>query len=285
MRYRFIDGHRAVYPIGVMCRVLAVTRSGYYAWRTRPESARARQNRQLMVHMRAIHQTTDQTYGSPRMWQELQGRGLACGRHRVARLMRAQGIVAQQRLRYRVTTDSRHGRPVPPDRVQRQFRVAAPDQVWVADLTYVWTGEGWLYLAVVLDLFSRRILGWAVSPRLGAELATRALQRALLRRGRPAALHHSDRGAEYASGAYQALLAAHGIEASMTRPADCWGNAVVESFFATLKAERISRRRYATRADAQADLTQYIEQWYNASRRHSTLDYLSPREFERRHIA
>lgn len=282
MRYRFIAQQRLVYPIGLMCAVLAVTRSGYYAWRSRPESARARQNRQLVVHLRAIHQASDQTYGSPRIWQELNAQGLACGRHRVARLMRAHGIAAQQRPRFRVTTDSTHGRPVAPDRLQRAFAVAAPNQVWAADLTYVWTSEGWLYLAVVLDLFSRRVLGWAVSPRLGAELATTALRRALLRRGRPAAIHHSDRGAEYVSGAYQALLTAHRIQASMTRPADCWGNAVVESFFATLKTERAYRRRYATRADAQADLTQYIEQWYNADRRHSTLDYLSPMEYERR---
>ncbi len=268
-----------------MCRVLAVRRSGYYTWRRRPESPRAQQDRQLLVHIRAIHQTSDQTYGSPRMWKELHAQGVPCGRHRVARLMRAHGIAAQQRPRYRVTTDSTHGHPVSPDRLQRQFAVAAPNQVWVADITYVWTTEGWLYLAVVLDLCSRRVLGWAVSPRLGAELATTALRRALLRRGTPAALHHSDRGAEYVSGAYQALLAAHGIQASMTRPADCWGNAVAESFFATLKTERIYRRRYVTRADAQADLTQYIERWYNEYRRHSTLDYLSPLEFERRYAA
>jgi transposase InsO family protein len=285
MRYRFVDQQRGRYPIGVMCRVLAVTRSGYYAWRTQPESARARHNRQLVVHMRAIHQATDQTYGSPRMWQELKGQGLACGRHRVARLMQAHGIAAQQRPRYRVTTDSTHGRPVAPDRLQRHFAVSAPNQVWVADITYVWTGEGWLYLAVVLDLFSRRVLGWATSARLGAELATMALRRALVRRGTPAALHHSDRGTEYVSAAYQTLLAAHGIQASMTRPADCWGNAVAESFFATLKTERLYRRRFATRADAQAELTHYIEQWYNVYRRHSTLDYLSPLAFERRYAA
>lgn len=285
MRYRFIERHRPVYPIGLMCRVLAVTRSGYYAWRERPESARARSNRLLVAHIRAIHQRSDQTYGSPRICEELTDQGLLCGRHRVARLMRAHGIAAQQRPRYRVTTDSSHGRPVAADRLQRQFAVRAPNEVWAADLTYIWTAEGWLYLAVVLDLFSRRVLGWAAGPRLGAELATTALRRALLRRGRPAALHHSDRGVEYASGAYQALLAAHGITPSMTRPADCWGNAVVESFFATLKTERIYRRRYLTRADAQADLTQYIEQWYNADRRHSTLDYLSPVEFERRYAA
>lgn len=282
MRYRFIERHRRVYPISVMCSVLAVTRSGYYAWRGRSESARGRQNRQLLVHVRAIHQVSDHTYGSPRICRELNAQGLACGRHRVARLMRAHGIAALQRPRFRVTTDSSHGRPVAPDRLQRSFAVAAPNRVWAADLTYIWTSEGWLYLAVVLDLFSRRVVGWAVGPRLGAALATTALRRALLRRARPAALHHSDRGTEYVSGAYQALLAAHGIQASMTRPADCWGNAVVESFFATLKTERVYRRRYATRADAQADLTQYIEQWYNMDRRHSTLDYLSPMEYERR---
>jgi transposase InsO family protein len=285
MRYRFIDRQRRVYPIGVMCRVLAVTRSGYYAWRARPLSPRAQVNAQLVVQMRAIHQQSDQTYGSPRMCDALHHLGFACGRHRVARLMRAQGIVAQQRRRYQVTTDSTHGQPVAPDRLQRQFAVNGPNQVWAADLTYIWTSEGWLYLAVVLDLFSRRVVGWATSARLGAALATTALRRALVRRRRPAALHHSDRGAEYASRAYQALLATHRIQPSMTRPADCWGNAVVESFFATLKTERTYRRRYLTRADAEADLTQYIERWYNPCRRHSTLDSLSPEEFERRHAA
>ena len=275
-----------MYPIDLMCRVLGVTRSGYYAWRTRPESQRLRHNRRLLAHIRAIHQASDQTYGSPRIWDELtRGQGLPCGRHRVARLMRAHGIAAAQRPRYRVTTDSDHHRPVAPDRLERRFAVGGPNQVWVADITYIGTAEGWLYLAVVLDLFSRRVLGWATAPRLGAELASRALQRAILRRGRPAHLHHSDRGVEYASGAYQAILAAHGIQTSMTRPADCWGNAVAESFFATLKTERVYRRYYRTRVDAHADLTQYIEQWYNENRRHSSLDYDSPAEFERRSVA
>jgi len=286
VKYACIQRHRAEFPLGLMCRVLAVSRSGYYAWRQRAPSARAQGNQQLLTAIRAVYTASRRTYGSPRVRAELGAQGWPCGRHRVARLMRAAGLVGQQRRRFRGTTASRHRSPVVGNLLARQFAVPRCDQVWAADLTFVPTDEGWLYLAVVLDLASRRVVGWALHPRLTHGLALEALQMALDQR-RPTGrlLHHSDRGSQYASAAYQARLARHGIQPSMSRRGDVWDNAVLESFFATLKTELVRQCHYRSRREAQAELFEYLEIWYNRRRRHSTLGYLSPAEFERRQVA
>lgn len=263
------------------CALLGVSRSGYYAWRHRPESLRAQANRQLVREMEQIHRDVDRTYGSPRMQQELVGRAFRCGRHRVARLMRAHGLRGKQARRWRVTTDSRHGFAVAPNRLGRRFSPTGPNTVWMSDVTYVPTAEGWCYLAVVLDAFSRRIVGWALDTHLTAALPLAALERALAtRRPGPGLLHHSDRGIQYACTAYQAVLQRHGLVASMSRRGDCWDNAVVESFVASLKVERLHARRYTTPEEAEADIADYIERFYNRQRRHSTLGYLSPARYE-----
>ena len=286
MRYRALLTTPSPLPLRRRCELLEVSRSGCYAWRRRPESARARANRLLVVEMRRIHTEMDRTYGSPRMAPELVGRGLSCGRHRAARLMRVHGIRAKQARRFRVTTDSQHGYAVAPNHLARQFTAVAPNRVWMGDVTYVPTAEGWCYLAVLLDAFSRRVVGWALDTQLTATLPLTALQRALTtRRPRPGLVHHTDRGIQYASTAYQAVLERHGFQGSMSRRGDCWDNAVVESFFHSLKVERLHERRYTTREQVQQDLEDYIERFYNRQRRHSTLGYLSPAMFELRHAA
>ena len=265
-----------------MCRVLAVSRSGYYAWCERPLSARAQADQPLGTAIRAVQAARRRTYGSPRVQAELAAQGWRCGRHRVARLMRAAGLAGQHRRRFRATTDSGHAYPIVANTLARQFAVARPNQVWAADLTYVPTDEGWLYLAVVLDLASRRVVGWAMQARLTQALALDALRMALGQR-RPGGglVHHSDRGSQYASGAYQAELVRQGIHPSMSRRGNVWDNAVVESFFATVKTELVHQRHYRTRREAQAELFDYLELWYNRRRRHSALGYLSPAAFER----
>ncbi len=286
MRYRALLTTPSLLLLRRRCASLEVSRSRFYAWRRRPESARAQANRQLVVEMRRIHAEMDRTYGSPRMVPELVGRGLPCGRHRAARLMRAHGIRAKQARRFRVTTESAHGLTVAPNHLARQFTVTAPNRVWMGDMTYVPTAEGWCYLAVLLDAFSRRVVGWAVDRQLTAALPLAALQRALAtRRPPPGLLHHSDRGIQYASTAYQAALGRYGLQGSMSRRGDCWDNAVVESFFPSLKGERLHERRYATREQLHQDLEEYIERFYNRQRRHSTLGHLSPAMFELRYAA
>jgi transposase InsO family protein len=286
MRCQAIHRRRAEYPVAMMCRLLAVARSTYYAWARRPESARARANRQLVSRIRVVYQESDRTYGSPRIHEELRAQGVRCSEHRIARLMRLHRIRAKQARRFTVTTDAQHGLPVAPNLLNRQFAVDAPDRVWMTDLTYLWTGEGWVYLAVVMDLFSRRIVGWAMQPRLTKAIALEALHGALVsRQPGPALLHHSDRGSQYASTAYQAVLQQHEIQCSMSRAGDCWDNAVVESFFASLKTERVQHRSYRTRSEAQADVFDYIERFYNRKRRHSSLGYLSPAEYEQLNAA
>ena len=223
MKYRAIVTTPSGLPITQRCGLLGVSRSGFYAWCTRQESRRAQHNQQLVAEMRRIHAEVDRTYGSPRMQQELVARGYACGRHRVARLMQRHGVRAKQARRFRVTTASDHGLPVAPNRLERQFTVAGPDRMWLADLTYVWTDEGWSYLAVVLDAYSRRIVGWALGARLTTALTLVALRAALqTRRPAPGLLHHSDQGTQYASAAYQAVLGQHGLVGSMSRRGDCW---------------------------------------------------------------
>jgi transposase InsO family protein len=265
-----------------MCRWLGVSPSGYYAWRSRPLSERRRKNERLAREMRVIHAEVRQSYGSPRMQRELVGRGLPCGRHRVARLMRAEGLWARPTKRFKVTTQAGH-RPPAPDRVKRRFRAKAPNRVWVSDITSVPTAEGWLYLATVLDLYSRRIVGWSMGERLDARLVLEALNLAVARRcPQPGWILHSDRGSQYTATALRQRLQVLGGLASMGRFGNCFDNAVAESFFASLKREWNCDGRYGTRREARKDVFEYIELFYNPSRRHSTLGYVSPVEFERR---
>ena len=283
MRYRAIQEHDRRYPIRLMCRALTVSPAGYYAWAGRPESRRSVHNRTLLSAIRVIHRESRETYGSPSIWDALIKRGHGVGEHRVARLMRLEGIRAKTVKKWRATTDSAPTSPVATNTLNRQFQVEQPNRVWAGDLTYVWTTEGWLYLAVVLDLYSRTVIGWAMGPRLTVELAEGALTMALANR-KPSAglLHHSDRGSQYAATRYQQLLATHGMTISMSRRGNCWDNACVESFFGTLKRELVYHRHYATRDDAKRDIFEYIEVFYNRLRRHSTLGYDSPAEFEAR---
>jgi len=273
--------HRTEFPVALMCAVLKVSRSGYYAWCRRPVGPRRQQNEALRERIRAIHRDSRGTYGSPRVWRELRDQGQRCGRHRVARLMRKDGLRAKVKRRFKATTDSRHRLPVAANLVSRDFRPAAPNRLWAGDITYIWTAEGWLYLAVVLDLFSRAVVGWAMTETLSRRLVMGALRMAVARR-RPGAgvIHHSDRGSQYASADFQAVLSTHGLRCSMSRKGDCWDNAPVESFFGTLKQELVFHERYATRAQARQSIFDYIERFYNRRRRHSSLGYLSPAAFE-----
>lgn len=285
MKYACITRHRGDYPVRLMCRVLGVAAAGYYAWRKhRSPTAHAIADERLLLNIRAVYRASGGTYGAPRVHSELSKAGIHVGRKRVARLMQENGLVARPPRRWVRTTDSAHSYPLAPNRLARRFDVngVTINQVWVSDITYVPTREGWLYLAVVLDLASRRVVGWAMRETPDAELALTALRMALAaRRPRPGLLHHSDRGVQYACTAYRALLAAHGIEASMSRRGDCWDNAVAESFFATVELELIARQRWATRAAARRALFAYIETWYNRRRGHSTLGYRSPVSYER----
>ena len=283
MRYRAIQEHDRRYPIRLMCRALAVSAAGYYAWRSRPESIRSATTRTLLTAIRVIHQESRETYGSPSIWDALLKQGHCVGEHRVARLMRQAGLRAKTVKKWRATTQSLHRFPVAANILDRQFGVEAPNRVWAGDLTYVWTTEGWLYLAVILDLYSRRVIGWAMGPHLTVDLAQRALTMALAnRRPRAGLLHHSDRGSQYAATSYQQVLATHGVTVSMSRKGNCWDNACIESFFGTLKRELVHHRRYITREDATRDIFEYIEVFYNRQRRHSTLGYHSPVEYEAR---
>lgn len=268
-----------------MCRVLEVSPTGYYAWRKRSPCARAIADERLLLNIRIAHRDSNETYGSPRILRDLRDVGHRVGKKRVARLMRQDGLVGRRPKRWVATTDSTHGQPVAPNVLNRQFDVngiQVVNRVWVADITYVPTQEGFLFLAVVLDLASRRVVGWAMRNTLEAELALAALRMALEeRRPAPGLLVHSDRGVQYVATAYQELLATHGLEASMSRKGDCWDNAVAESFFATLELELIARHRWATRRDARHAIFRYIATWYNPHRRHSTLGYRSPVAYER----
>lgn len=281
MKYRAIRDHADRFAVRLMCRALKVSPAGYYAWGTRPESERTKANRALLTQIRVIHAESRRTYGSPSVWDQLVKRGHRVNEKRVARLMHDAGIRAKTAKKWRATTDSSHKLPVAANNLDRQFAVSAPNRVWAGDITYLWTDEGWLYLAVVLDLYSRAVIGWAMGARLTAELATDALTMALWRRKPlPGLLHHSDRGVQYAARDYQRLLGDHGIRCSMSRKGNCWDNACVESFFATLKKELIHDQRYATREDAKQDVFEWIEVFYNRQRRHTTLGYRSPAEFE-----
>ena len=284
MRFGFIATEKACYPVALLCRVLGVSRSGYYAWHQRPPAERALADQSLTLEVAAIHAESRGRYGSPRVHAELRGRGQRLGRKRVARLMRMAGLRARERRRFRCTTDSGHGMAIKGNLLARRFAVSAPNTGWVTDITYLWTLEGWLYLAVILDLFSRRVVGWTLSERLERRLALDALGMALTQR-QPSdgLLHHSDRGSQYASHEYQQLLTQHGILSSMSRKGNCWDNAVAESFFATLKLELVYQTQWRTRQEARSAVFEYIELFYNRKRRHSALGYLCPDDFELRH--
>jgi len=283
MRFAFIQSHARTWRITTMCRVLEVSRAGYYAWRARPLCERVKTDQVLTAKIEEIQDDVKYRYGSPRIRMELQALGFRVGKHRVARLMREAGVLATVPKSFRVTTDSAHQEPVAPNLVARQFDVADHPQVnrtWVADITYIPTGERWLYLAVLLDLASRRVVGWALSTRLTQELTLSALRMALLHRGARGVVHHSDRGVQYASRAYQRLLASADCTPSMSRVGDCWDNAVAESFFSTITKELLRNRVFPTRADARQALFEFIEIWYNRQRRHSSLGYRTPVEYE-----
>jgi putative transposase len=282
MRFRFIEDRRADYPVQIMCRVLGVSPAGYYAWRSRPESPRAASNRELLENIKRVHRDSHGRYGSPRIHVELKAQGHHASRGRIERQMRHHGIRAisagPRRCR---TTDSGHGFPIAPNLLGRNFSTAMRNQVWLADITFVWTGQGWLYLAAIMDLYSRRIVGWAMDDHLRAELPLAALRMAIKgQRPHPGLIHHSDRGTQYASTEYRQALQAAGFRPSMSRRADCYDNAPMESFFHTLKTELIHHRQYATRDEAQRDIFAYVEGFYNQYRRHSAIGYISPVEME-----
>lgn len=279
--YELVHAERASFPISFSCRVLGVSRSGYYRWLQAEPSDRAQADEALSAEIRDIHQEHKGRYGSPRIHRELRERGRRVGRKRVARLMRADGLRGRTPRRFRRTTDSRHGFRIAPNLLERNFETTAPNEAWVGDITYVPTLDGWLYLAVLLDLFSRRIVGWAMSDRIDTELALQALQMAVERRQPEAGLiHHTDRDSRYASDDYRATLDRHGIVASMSRRADCWDNAVAESVFATLEKELLGCAPLKSRAQTRADIADYIENYYDVRRRHSYLDYATPLEYE-----
>ena len=293
MKYACIAAHRPALSVRLMCRVLGVAPSGFYAaaqrWRgQRASSRRVQANARLLVAIRGVHTASHRRYGAPMVHAELAAQGVRCGHNRVARLMRAAGLRGTVPPPYRVTTQRGPRAPIAANVLARRFcptLYPERDRAWVADLTYLPTREGWLYLAVVLDVASRRVIGWCADRGLDHSLALRALDRALTLR-RPAAglLHHSDRGVQYTSAAYQARLRQHGIVPSMSGAGNCWDNAVVESFFATLKRELVRSARWATRAEAQRALLAFIDRWYNHQRRHSALGFRSPIEYER-HLA
>lgn len=287
MKYACIRVHRQEFPVVLMCRVLEVSRSGFYAAERRAPSSRTAENQSLRMIIGAIHETSRRTYGSPRIHRELHATGRACGRNRIARLMRESGLRAKTKRRYRpLTTNSKHEYGIAENVLRRRFGVKETDGInraWCGDITYIRTGEGWLYLAVLLDLGSRMVVGWAMRDSLEADLSVEALRMALARRSpEKGLLHHSDRGVQYAALDYRELLAAHQMTSSMSRRANCYDNAVAESFFATLRWELLDRHQWPTRALVRSAIFEYIEIWYNRQRRHSALDYLSPWQYEQR---
>ena len=281
MRFQFIEDHRDELPVTRMCKALNVSPSGFYAWRSRPVSAREMANRELVKKIETVYYDSYETYGSPRVYHELKSQDVACSENRVARLMRLRGLRAKQVRRYKSTTKRNKRHPVAPNLLKRDFRADRPDHKWLTDITYIPTQEGWLYLAVILDLYNRGIVGWAMSERMTSALTIRALKMAIReRRPGDGLIHHSDQGSQYTDGTYQALLRDHGIQVSMNGVGTWYDNAPMESFFATLKSELVHHQVYHTRDEARPDLFFYIEAFYNRRRRHSSLDYLSPEAYE-----
>ncbi len=283
MKYGFIARHQPIWPVRTMCRMLEVSHGGFYDWCCRGPSKRSLEDARLSGLIRTSFLESDQTYGSPRVWRDLHDWGERCAQKRVARLMRAASLRARaKRRRLPVDGGPRPEHSIAGNVLDRQFAAAGPNQKWVADFTYIWSAEGWLYVAVVLDLFSRKVVGWSMSASMTAQLVIDALMMAIWRRGKPVALlHHSDQGSQYTAEDFQRLLADQGITCSMSRKGECWDNAAMESFFSSLKMERTNRTRYSTRDQARADVFDYIERFYNPRRRHSTLGQISPDQFER----
>ncbi len=281
MKYWFMDQHRSAHGVQKMCRVIGASRSGYYRWKKQPQSQRQEENEKILMEIRESHKNSSRVYGSPRITEDLQAQGTKCSENRVARLMKAHGIVAKTVKKFKATTDSKHSLPVAENLLKQNFAAAKPNTVWVSDITYVWTSEGWLYLAMILDLYSRQIVGWSMSDRLTSEFVIKALYQAIGRR-RPAfgCIFHSDRGVQYASIDFKAVLEGNGFIQSMSRKGNCYDNAVAESFFHTLKVEHVYDYRYETRAEATQSIFEYIEMFYNRRRRHSALGYRSPVSFE-----
>lgn len=281
MRFAFVLAEKAVWPVSVMCEVLCVSRSGYYAWQDRPASAREQADAALLVKIKAASKAGRGHYGSPRIHGWLRNQGTCVGKKRVTRLMRNEGIAGKRRKKFCRTTDSKHPDPIAPNVLNREFDVVLPNTAWVTDVTYVPTQQGWLYLAAILDLFSRRVVGWATSKNNDRQLALDALERAnMARRPQPGLLHHSDRGSVYASGDYRQALSDSAMIASMSRKGNCWDNAVAESFFASLKGEALDHETFETRAEATAAIADYVDGFYNVSRLHSAIGYVSPIQFE-----
>jgi putative transposase len=284
MRFAFIAKHRSIWPVAWLCEALDVSRSGFHAWLNRSPSRRSRENEALLDVIRRSFLGSDRTYGARRVWRDVLAEGIDCGLHRIERLMKRNALKARPRRRYlppdigdRITSS------VAPNVLDRQFHAPAPNRKWIADFTYIWTGEGWLYVAAVIDLFSRRVVGWSMSATMTAQLVIDALLMAIWRRGRPdALLHHSDQGSQYTSEQFRLLLEDNNVSCSMSRSGNVWDNAAMESFFSSLKTERTARKTYRTRTEAKADVFDYIERFYNPRRRHSTLGYLSPIEFEKK---
>lgn len=284
MRFAFIEQHRDRWPITLMCKVLRVARGGYYAWLGRPAGRRRERRAELAARVRAAHADSRGIYGSPRVHRELAACGVRCCVNTVAKIMREEGLSSRMKRKFKppATTDSRHDHKPAENLLERDFEADRPNRKWAVDITYVPTREGWLYLAVVLDLCSRRVIGYAMADHLRAELALEALRRAILLRGVSKGLvHHSDRGVQYACKAYRELLASHGIAASMSGKGDCYDNAMMESFFGSMKTEWVHHEEYATRAEAERSIFEYIEVFYNRTRRHSSLGYVSPLDYER----
>ena len=277
MRYAFIERHGDSYPLQMLCTALQVSDSGFTSWQQSDGPKQWLRDSELLKRIREIHEETRAAYGSPRIYQELKGLGIPVSKGRVERLMRENGLRGRHKRRFKATTDSKHSLPVAPNRLEQNFETERPDQAWTADITYVATAEGWLYLAIVLDLYTRQIVGWAMRERMTKELVIDALRMARFRRRpRPGLIHHSDRGSQYCSHDFQKQLAEYGMLASMSRKGNCWDNATSESFFNSLKNERVHGSRYETRDEARADLFEYIEVFYNRRRRHSTLGGQSP---------
>ncbi len=283
MRYQFIDTHKKTWPINLMCQTLTVSTSGYYAWYKRPESTRSQSNRILDGQIQKVYTEHKRRYGVPRITDELRDQGFHCSENQVARRMQKLGLRGIQAKKFKRTTDSSHNKPTAPDLINQDFTAAAPNQKWVSDLTYIWTGEGWLYLAVIMDLYSRAIIGWSMGRRMTQQLMCDALTMALIHRKFPrGVILHSDRGSQYCSRAYQRLIKVMGLRCSMGRRATCYDNAAMESFFHTLKVELIHRERYLTRLSAKRAIFEYIEVYYNRKRKHSAIGYQTPIQFEQK---
>jgi putative transposase len=283
MRFAFIAKHRSVWPVAWLCEALDVSRSGFHAWLRRGPSARAIADEELTKKVRASFVDSARTYGARRVWRDVLAEGASCGLHRIERLMRANALRARPRRRGPPKDDDQRSPTVAPNVLDRQFTAQAPNQKWIADFTYIWTTEGWLYVAAVIDLFSRRVVGWSMKAEMTAQLVADALMMAIWRRGKPdALLHHSDRGSQYTSEQFQRLMVDNGVVCSMSRSGNVWDNAAMESFFSSLKTERIGKKIYRTRDDARADVFDYVERFYNPVRRHSTIGYVSPVEFEKK---